>query len=541
MRKILLFFIGLFVATSLLAQDAEKLPTDYLPASFHAGRRQALRELMPSNSVAVIFANPVHVFSEDVDFFYHQNADLYYFSGYKEPNSVLLIFKDMQTNGDKPYNEVFFIQKRDSAQESWTGKRMGIGKVRSQLGFDKVFNGADFKSFPIDFSKFDKILFPVLPTTAEDFPDDSADLFNLIQTFKDRVGTNQFDDAEDDNFLNAVASYATMSNLQRFKQYLQNQIDAKTISVDHLFTKEISVQDILNINDSVALNSIKTKIDARLLSTSLYNKYVAMLRQIKTPEELVLLRKSVAISSVAHAEVMKAIQPGMSEKDLQAIFEFVHRKYGAEEEGYPPIVGAGTNGCTLHYEENTKMNYGTDMVLMDVGSMYHGYSADVTRTVPSTGKYTAEQKAIYDLVYNAQEAVFKLCKEGMTFDSTEKTAKDVLAAGLVQLGIIQSKVDVERYYPHGCSHFIGLDVHDKGIYQTMMANMAITVEPGIYVPVNSPCDKKWWGIAVRIEDDILITKSGYELLSKDAPRKSEDVEKMIAKKSVLNDYILPKL
>jgi len=539
MRKFLLFFIGLFAAASLPAQ--ENLPTDYLPASFHAGRRQALRELMPSNSVAVIFANPVHVFSEDVDFPYHQNADLYYFSGYKEPNAVLLIFKEIQTSGDKQYNEVFFIQRRDSAQESWTGRRMGIDKVRSQLGFNMVFNGADFKTFPVDFSKSDKIIFPALPTTAEDFPSDAADLHDLIQTFKDKAGADKFSNAEDDDFLNRVASYAKMSNLQRFKQYLQNRISAQTLSPDHLFTKDISVQDILNINDSVALNNIKAKIEARAASTSLYDKYVSMLRQIKTSEELVLLKKSVAISSVAHAEVMKAIQPGMSEKDLQAIFEFVHLKYGAEEEGYPPIVGAGNNGCTLHYEENTKMNYGTDMVLMDVGAMYHGYSADVTRTVPSTGKYTPEQKTIYDLVYNAQDSVFKLCREGMTFDSTENTAVKVLAEGLVKLGIIKSKDDVGRYYPHGCSHFIGLDVHDKGIYQTMMANMAITVEPGIYIPVNSPCDKKWWGIAVRIEDDILITKNGYELLSKDAPRKSEDVEKMAAKKSVLNDYILPKL
>ncbi|HEX5150665.1 MAG TPA: aminopeptidase P N-terminal domain-containing protein [Parafilimonas sp.] len=539
MRKFVLFFISLFTAVSLAAQ--ENLPTDYLPASFHAGRRQALRELMPSNSVAVIFANPVHVFSEDVDFSYHPNADLYYFSGYKEPNAVLLIFKDMQTSGDKQYNEVFFIQKRDSARESWTGKRMGIEKARSQLGFDMVFNGADFKTFPVDFSKFDKILIPALPTTAEDFPDDAADLHDLVQTFRDNAGTDKFIDAKDDYFLNAFTTYVKMSNLPRFKQYLQNQVDAKTLDPAHLFVREISVQDILNINDSAALEDIKAQLDGRPVSTSLYNHYVSILRQIKTPEELVLLRKSVAISSIAHAEVMKAIQPGMSEKDLQAIFEFVHLKYGAEEEGYPPIVGAGNNGCTLHYEENTKMNYGTDMVLMDVGSMYHGYSADVTRTVPSTGKYTTEQKAIYDLVYNAQDSVFKLCREGMTFDSTENTARKVLAEGLVKLGIIKSKEEVSRYYPHGCSHFIGLDVHDKGIYQTLLANMAITVEPGIYIPVNSPCDKKWWGIAVRIEDDILITKNGYELLSKDAPRKSEDVEKMAAKKSVLNDYVLPKL
>jgi Xaa-Pro aminopeptidase len=238
---------------------------------------------------------------------------------------------------------------------------------------------------------------------------------------------------------------------------------------------------------------------------------------------------------------MKAIQPGMSEFDLQGLFEYIHKKYGAEWEGYPPIVGAGKNGCILHYEENTKKNIGTDMVLMDVGAEYHGYSADVTRTVPSTGKFSPEQKKIYNLVYKAQEEVFKLCKEGTPFDSTENKAKEVLADGLINLGIIKNREEVARYYPHGCSHFLGLDVHDKGIYDNLLANMVITVEPGIYIPENSPCDKKWWGIAVRIEDDVLIKKDGYELLSYLAPRKSEDVEKMIAKKSILNDFMLPNL
>jgi Xaa-Pro aminopeptidase len=219
----------------------------------------------------------------------------------------------------------------------------------------------------------------------------------------------------------------------------------------------------------------------------------------------------------------------------------VHKKYGSEVEGYAPIIGAGNNGCILHYEENTNTNFGTEMVLMDVGAMYHGYSADVTRTVPSTGKFTPEQRAIYDLVYTAQEEVFKLCKEGALFDSTEKKAMDVIADGLMHLGIIKTKEEARTYYPHGCSHFIGLDVHDKGIYQKLLANMAITVEPGIYIPQNSACDKKWWGIAVRIEDDILITKNGYELLSKLAPRKSEDVEKLAAQKSAFNSIVLPRL
>jgi len=209
--------------------------------------------------------------------------------------------------------------------------------------------------------------------------------------------------------------------------------------------------------------------------------------------------------------------------------------------GYPSIVGAGENGCTLHYEENSKTRIGTDMVLMDVGAEYHGYSADVTRTVPSTGKFNPQQKAIYDLVYQAQEEIFKICKPRTDFAALNAKAISVLAEGLVKLGIIKDKSDVGIYYPHSCSHHLGLDVHDKSNYGALKENMVITVEPGIYIPVNSPCDKKWWGIAVRIEDDVRIGKDQCELLSYLAPRKSEDVEKTVAEKSALDNFILPKL
>ena len=255
-----------------------------------------------------------------------------------------------------------------------------------------------------------------------------------------------------------------------------------------------------------------------------------------------LIRKSIYISSIAHAETMKAIQPGMSELELQGFQEYIHKKYGAEYVGYPSIVGAGNNGCILHYEENTKTRVGTDMVLMDVGAEYHGYSSDITRTVPAGGKFSPDQKAIYRLVYQAQEEVFKLCHEGVPFAQLNQKATEILAAGLLQLGIIKDKKDVNKYYPHGCSHFLGLDVHDAGNYnQTIKENMVITVEPGIYIPENSPCDKKWWGIAVRIEDDVRIGKEQPELLSYLAPRKVEEVEKTIADKSVIQKFVLPPL
>src|SRR6266498_1080702 len=169
MRKINILLSELFLFVFAFSQDAENLPTDYLSKEFHTGRREALRQLMPPNSVAVIFAYPERVFSRDINYPYHQNPDLYYFSGYNEPHSVLFIFKDQQTSGDnKKYDELFFVQRKDPLQESWTGRRMGIAKVKSELGFDLVFYGDEFKNFQIDFSKFDKILMETLPFADND-------------------------------------------------------------------------------------------------------------------------------------------------------------------------------------------------------------------------------------------------------------------------------------------------------------------------------------------------------------------------------------
>jgi Xaa-Pro aminopeptidase len=223
------------------------------------------------------------------------------------------------------------------------------------------------------------------------------------------------------------------------------------------------------------------------------------------------------------------------------LHEYVHKKYGAEEVGYGSIVGAGENGCILHYMENTKTKVGNTLLLMDVGAEYHGYTADVTRTVPVDGKFSNEERAIYQLVYDAQEAAFKLLKDGAKWSDADVAAREIITNGLVRLGVAKTKEEANKYYPHGLSHHIGLDVHDKGISQTLKKDMVITIEPGIYIPSESPCDKKWWGISVRIEDDALITKDGYELLSAFAPRSIADIEKMIAEKSLLDNYKLPPL
>jgi Xaa-Pro aminopeptidase len=472
--RFLIFICISGLSFSLQAQN--DLPTDYLSKDFHAGRREALRKIMPDNSVFVVMAYPTRTFSNDVDYFYHQNPDMYYFSGYKEPHSLLLIFKEEQKGPDGAvYKEMIFVQKKSAMAEQWTGRRLGTEGAKEKLGFTYAYNGEDFKNAKIDFSKFDKIIFDRFPDDAGNNRRDNADLSDLIEQFK------------------AMA-----------------KIPAE-------IPKE-------------------SKYDNRL-----YRELTGKLREIKTPEEMDLIRKAVEISCRGQNEVMKAVQPGMSELEIQGLHEFIHKKYGAEEVGYGSIVGAGANGCVLHYMENSKTKVGNEMLLMDVGAEYHGYTADVTRTIPANGKFTEEQKIIYNLVYNAQEAAFKVLKDGATWDDATIAARDVIAEGLFKLGIIKDKNEVWTYYPHGLSHHIGLDVHDRGFSRTLKKDMVITIEPGIYIPPNSNCDKKWWSIAVRIEDDALITQNGYELLSVFAPRKVEEIEKMIAEKSALDNFTVPKL
>ena len=461
-----------FFSANLIAQEA--LPQDYLTPAFHKGRRDAARALMPDSSVMVVFAAPTRTFSNDVDYIYHQNPDLYYFTGYKEPNSLLLIFKEDQTAPDgKKFHEVFFAQKRNAQQEQWTGRRLGAEGVQNKLGIATVSNGEAFKDYPFSFAAISKIIAAPFPEDVANSRD-AADLFDLVSQFKTKASIN-------------------------------------TASKDN-------------------------RVDNRL-----FRDITGKLREIKTPEEMVLLRKAVEISCAGQNEVMKAVRPDMSELEIQGLHEYVHKKYGAEEVGYGSIVGSGENGCVLHYMENTKTKIGTELLLMDVGAEYHGYTADVTRTIPADGKFSAEERAIYQIVYNAQEAAFKILKDGAKFSEASAAASDVIANGLINLGIIKDKAEVRKYYPHGLSHHIGLDVHDRGTSQILKKGMVITIEPGIYIPPNSDCDKKWWGLAVRIEDDALIRENDYELLSAFAPRSIEDIEKMIAEKSVLDNFKLPTL
>ncbi len=479
--KLILVFWLLFINTVGFSQNSD-LPKDFLTKDFHKGRREKLREGLPTNSVAVLFANPLRNRANDVDYIYHQDPDFFYLTGYKEPDAVLFVFKEKQSaaNGIQ-YDEILFVQPKSELREMWTGRRLGEAGVKDVLGFEQAFNNKEFKRYSVDFKKFDKILFFDFENDVRNNPGDSSDLYDLIAQFKTKV------------------SYPEKNNLTVNIEPQKNNLDIKAL-------------DDLMIN----------------------------LRGIKTKEEVEMVKRAVRISCAGQVEVMKAMRPGMSEREIQGIHEFVFKKYQAEDLGYPSIVGAGHNGCILHYIDNYKPNITSkELILMDLGAEYHGYTADITRTIPVNGKFTPEQKQIYELVLKAQEEAMKICKPGTTPQELTKATRDVVNKGLKELGIIQNETDKHMYYPHGCCHHIGLDVHDRGAYDVLRENMIITIEPGIYIPDNSNCDKKWWGIAVRIEDDYLLTKEGHEHLSVSAPRTVKDIEAMMKLNSALDDFILP--
>ncbi len=490
--KSILAIIVIFIQTGINAQNDSGKPQDYLSSEFHKSRREALRAKLPENSVAVFFANPVRNRANDVDYVYHQDPDFYYLTGYKEPHAVLVIFSEKQTDDvGNEYDEILYVQEKNPRAEMWTGYRLGLEGAKEQLGFETVFNGKDFISDDLSFSEFETVLHKPFTNDYRDTRNE-ADLADLIKSFKMRV----------------------------YKEKVP-QISNGSLNVE--MKQEVTTKPKINV-------------DTQSLRT-----YMGSLRQIKTPEEMKLLKKAVRISAMGQLEVMKAMHPGMSETEIQGIHEYVYKKYGSEYEGYPSIVGAGNNGCVLHYVENSKTKVDNDLVLMDLGAEYHGYTADVTRTIPANGKFSAEQKAIYELVYEAQEAGIAKAVVGNNPSDTHIAGQKIINQGLYKLGIINSPDAKHLYFPHGTSHHIGLDVHDLNNGGNFEPNMVITVEPGIYIPEGSDCDEKWWGIAVRIEDDILITENGPVNLSAEAPRKLVEIEKMMEQPSVFDEFHLPRL
>lgn len=260
---------------------------------------------------------------------------------------------------------------------------------------------------------------------------------------------------------------------------------------------------------------------------------ISEMRLIKDKHEINLIKKSIAISERGHLQAMKKCKPGLHEYQLEAELMHEFLDQGSRGLAYPNIVAAGKNANYLHYMENNKQIKDGDLVLIDAGGEYKNYSSDITRTFPANGKFTEEQRKIYNLVLNAQEAGIKAVKPGASWANVEMAVQNILTKGLIELGLLKANpkkptAGLDQFYMHSAGHWMGLDVHDVGSYSTKFKpGMILTVEPGIYIKPSKDIDKCWHDINVRIEDDILVTSTGHEVLSKHLPKKIDEIEKIM--------------
>lgn len=265
------------------------------------------------------------------------------------------------------------------------------------------------------------------------------------------------------------------------------------------------------------------------------------MRLFKSEAEIALMRRAAEISVTAHKRAMQACRPDVNESQLEAELLYEFAKGGCRSVAYDPIVGGGANACILHYTENNQPLRAGDLVLIDAGGEFENYAADITRTFPVNGRFSEEQRAIYELVLKAQKVGIACIKPGLIWNEVQQTMIHILTEGLCKLGLLQGNVDTliakeafKPFYMHNSGHWLGLDVHDAGRYKIngewrpLEAGMVLTVEPGLYISAGMDgVDPRWWNIGVRIEDDILVTQDGHENLTAGLPVDIAEIEALM--------------
>jgi Xaa-Pro aminopeptidase len=265
------------------------------------------------------------------------------------------------------------------------------------------------------------------------------------------------------------------------------------------------------------------------------------MRLLKDEGEQAIMLRAGEIAGGAHERAMRAAKPGMFEYEIEAELLYEFRRHGALFPAYTPIVASGANACVLHYNTNNRRTQDGDLVLIDAGCEFEGYASDITRTFPVNGKFTGPQRELYELVLAAQEAAFAAIVPGRQYSTIHEAAVRVLVQGMIDTGLLKGSVDeaiesksYTQFYMHGTGHWLGMDVHDVGLYRDVghadkpsrliQPGMALTVEPGIYVRPAEGVPEQYWNIGIRIEDDVVVTQDGYRLLTASAPKSIADIE-----------------
>lgn len=425
-----------------------------IPLEEYKQRRQNLMSRI-GKGVAVFRSAPTAVMHNDVEYVYRQDSDFYYLTGFNESEAVAVFAPNHQE-----HQFILFVQPKDLSQEIWTGYRVGVEEAKNLYHADIVYS----------INELDEKLPEYLVTGDRIYYHLGRDLY-----FNEKIITH---------WQKLILTYPKRGS------------------------------------GPVALEDS--------------NFILHPLRMIKSKYEIEMIRKATEISVKAHQRAKEFVQPGRYEYEVQAEIEHTFRLLGGYGEAYPSIVASGANACVLHYIENNRQMQKGDLILIDAGCCYGYYNGDITRTFPVEGSFTPEQQAIYDLVLSAQLQAIDVVKQGNTYNQYHETAVKVLVEGLKELKLLQGDTEEiikeEKYKPfymHRTGHWLGLDVHDAGNYkqdaenwQSFQAGNVITVEPGIYIsPYIQPAEGQpaipdyWKGIGVRIEDDVLITADGNEVLT----------------------------
>jgi Xaa-Pro aminopeptidase len=417
--------------------------------------------------------------------------------------------------------EIMVVPERNPAMELWMGRRIGAERAEAELGVESA----------VPTGRFEEIVGPLLDTHRaflmpwpEGVPERSSlgaqlawlqERVELVEMAGGRVGFVQ----------RAMLAADSPETYARVRAGVERMGGAEAFGES---AAAEMAQAFLDAGSVEAWADWKAGALADFADATTLEATLVALREVKTEEELRFLQRAIDITAAAQREAFRSIEPGLREYEIEAVIEYVFHREGAEYPGFPSIVGSGENSIILHYESNRRRMEEGDVVVMDLGAEYRGYSADITRTVPVSGRFTEDQRRIYGAVLEAQEAAIDAAIPGATMQDLNAAASAVLAEHLLALGIIEQPAALRRFFPHGVSHYLGLDVHDAGTYGPLRPGTVITVEPGIYIAPADDVDPRWWNIGVRIEDDVLVTEDGPRVLSGAAPKTVEAIEALMS-------------
>ncbi len=470
-------------------------------------RRERVAQSVGPQSFMILFSTEPRVYANDVDYPYRQENNLYYLTNLKQENATLVLLP-----GNTKVREILFMPRRNPAMETWTGHMYSAEEANQLSGIREIWHVSEFDPF----IKALRNRQPYRPKPENIFMSDLP---------KDMPLTN-------DHGYTALFDAAAKGEAGLF-MLVPGQGESREYKHEQKFAADWA--------STASGYSVK---NAWPIFTQM--------RLSKSPMELRLLQHAIDISTEAHQRAWAAAGEAKWEYEVDAVMAYTFKLRNADNWGYPDIVGCGPNATTLHYEESQGPVKQGDLLLMDVGAEYDHYTADITRTFPVNGKFTPAQAAVYQIVYDAQEAVAKASKPGATLSDVNRAGTEVIKNGLLKLGLITDINSQQHrvWFMHGTSHWLGMNVHDVGGGAKFVPGAVFTNEPGIYVRLDAldnmpfgwkeedwekfktavrPAFEKYKGMGVRIEDDMVITADGVRWMSEALPRKMSDIEDFIAK------------